>query len=453
MTLVGGLFGNPAVDEVFSPAASVQRMLDFEAALARAESQVGVIPAQLAGPIVRHCRVALFDLDALARDCARAGNLAIPLVQQLSALVAAGDPDAARYVHWGATSQDVIDTALVLQVNQALSLIDGELSELVRLTLQLADRYRQTPVVARTWMQHAAPTVLGLEFAGWADALSRHADRLREVRRRDVVLQFGGAVGTLSSLGDRGMAVSMALADTLGLPLPAIPWHGHRDRIASIAATLALLAGTLGKIARDISLQSQSEVAELAEPPEPGRGSSSAMPHKRNPVGSAVALAAIARIPGLASSIIGGMVQEHQRGLGGWQAEWETVPGLIRLAAGSLHHMLYVVSGLVVDVARMRSNLDATRGQIFSEAAALALTPHIGRSEARALVENASRRAAVEGRHLDDLLAADPVVSKYLSSEDLRRVIDPSAHIGASREMIDRVLASAVGEAAAHKGP
>ena len=199
--------------------------------------------------------------------------------------------------------------------------------------LQLADRYRLTPVVARTWMQHAAPTVLGLEFAGWADALARHADRLREVRRRDIVLQFGGAVGTLAAFGTRGAALSSALSEILDLPAPAIPWHAHRDRIASVATTLALLAGTLGKIARDISLQSQSEIGELAEPAAAGRGTSSAMPHKRNPLGSAVALAAIVRIPGLVGGIIGGMVQENERGLGGWQAEWQSVPQVVRLTA------------------------------------------------------------------------------------------------------------------------
>ena len=309
--------------------------------------------------------------------------------------------------------------------------------------LQLADRYRLTPVVARTWMQHAAPTVLGLEFAGWADALARHADRLREVRRRDIVLQFGGAVGTLAAFGTRGAAVSSALSEILDLPAPAIPWHAHRDRIASVATTLALLAGTLGKIARDISLQSQSEIGELAEPAAAGRGTSSAMPHKRNPLGSAVALAAIVRIPGLVGGIIGGMVQENERGLGGWQAEWQSVPQVVRLTAGALHHVLHVVSGLTVDTSRMRANLDTTHGLIYSETATLVLAQHIGRTEARTLVEQASQRAIAEERHLYELLAADPMVTKHLTSDDLRRIFDASTQLGASQAMIDRVLASA----------
>lgn len=445
MTLHGRLFGYAAVDDIFSPAASVQRMLDFEAALARAEAQAGVIPEQVVDPIVSRCRVELFDLDALAEGCALAGNLTIPLVQRLMALVTAVDRNAARYVHWAATSQDVVDTALALQLRDSLALIDEDLSRLRHAALQLADRHRLTPMVARTWMQHAAPTVVGLQFAGWADALARHAGRLTEVRRRDIALQFGGVVGTLAALGDRGSDVGSALGSILGLPVPAAPWHSHRDRIASIATTLAMLAGTLGKIARDISLQSQAEIGELSEPAETGRGTSSAMPHKHNPLGSAVALAAITRIPGLVSSIIGGMVQEHERGLGGWQAEWESVPELVRLTAGALHHMAHVVGGLTVDDARMRTNLDATRGLIYSEAAVLALAPHIGRSEARTLVENASRRAALEGGHLKDVLAGDPIAAKHLTSSDLHRIFDPSNHLGASQHMIDRVLASAAG--------
>lgn len=443
MTLTDRLFGSAAVDDLFSPTATVQRMLDFESALARAESKAGIIPADAGESIDSRCRVELFDLDALATGCARAGNLTIPLIQQLSALVMEVDPTAAAYVHWGATSQDVIDTALALQLRDALSLIDDDLSRLEGVALQSANRYRLTPVVARTWMQHAAPTVLGLEFAGWADALGRHRERLRDARRRDVALQFGGVVGTLAALGDRGTTVATAVSGILGLPIPAMPWHAHRDRVASIAMTLATLAGTLGKIARDISLQSQVEVGELAEPAELGRGTSSAMPHKHNPLGSAIALAAIIRIPGLASSIVGGMVQEQERGLGGWQAEWETMPEMVRLTAGALRHMLHVVSGLTIDVPRMRANLEATRGLIYSEAATMALAPHIGRSEARTLVENASRTAASEGRHLREVLAADPTVTTHLTGDDLRRIFEPSTHLGESQQMIDRVLASA----------
>jgi 3-carboxy-cis,cis-muconate cycloisomerase len=279
-------------------------------------------------------------------------------------------------------------------------------------------------------------------------------DRLAEVRRRDVALQFGGAVGSLSALGQRGMAVSEALATILGLPRPDIPWHAHRDRIASIAATLALLTSTLGKIATDIALQSQNEVAELAETTEPGKGTSSAMPHKRNPVGAAVALAAIARVPGLASGIIGGggMVQQYQRGLGGWQAEWESVPALIRVVAGAMHHMLLAVSDLAVDVRRARINLDTTRGLVFSEAVVVSLAPHMGRSEARKLVEGAARQVAVDGRHLQEILGGDATVTKHLTSEDLRQIFDPSTHIGASQEMIDRVVSSSDRDVSLRRG-
>jgi 3-oxoadipate enol-lactonase len=291
-------------------------------------------------------------------------------------------------------------------------------------------------------MQHAIPTVLGLQFAGWADALDRHAQRLRDTRRRAAVLQFGGAAGTLAPFGDRGLAVGAAIAATLGLELPRLSWHAHRDRIAEVATTLALLAGTLGKIARDIAIQSQTELAELEEPSELGRGGSSSMPHKRNPVSSAVALAAAVRIPGLAAGILAGMVQEHERGLGGWQAEWESVPELVCLCAGSLHHVRHTVDGLIVNAARMQANLEASRGLIYSEAVTMALAKHIGRADARTLVERAAGRAAAEGRQLREVLQSDAAVTTHLTGGDLARLFDPQAQLGVSHELIDRVVHS-----------
>jgi len=439
MTIYRRLFGETAVTDIFSATNTVQRMLDFEAALASAESQVGMIPERAVGPIVSRCRADLFDLERLADGCGHSGNLAIPVVGQLTALVDVVDPEAAGYVHWGATSQDVIDTALVLQLRDALSVVQRDLEQLRRTALRLAEAHRATPVVARTWLQHAVPTVLGLQFAGWVDAIDRHADRLHAVRRRAGALQFGGAGGTLAALGTQGLEVGRAMASSLGLEMPALSWHAHRDRIAEVATVLALLAGTLGKIARDIALQSQTEVAELSEPAEPGRGGSSSMPHKRNPVSSAVALAAAVRIPALAAGILTGMVQEHERGLGGWQAEWESVPELVCLAAGSVRHMLHAVNGLVVDTTRMQANLEASQGCIYSESVTLALAKHIGKSEARTVVERASQRASVEGRHLRDILIADTAVTAHVPRAELGRLFQPLAYTGVSQELIDRV--------------
>jgi 3-carboxy-cis,cis-muconate cycloisomerase len=443
MTLLGDLFGAPAVNEIFSPSNTVQRMLDFEAALATAEVQLGIIPTGAAGPIRAQCRADRFDLAALADGCARAGNLAIPMIQQLTGLVAAVDTEAAQYVHWGATSQDTIDTGLALQLRDALALIGADLDRLRRSALDLADRYRSTPIVARTWMQHAVPTALGLQFAGWADALGRHAARLAATRRLDVALQLGGAAGTLATLDGRGVELGAIVGAALELTVPAMPWHAHRDRIAAVATTLALLGGTLGKIARDLALQSQIEVAELSEPAEIGRGISSTMPHKRNPVAAAVALAAAIRIPSLASGIVSGMVQEHERGLGGWQAEWESVPELVRLAAGSLHHLMHAVGGLDVDAARMHANLETTGGLIYSESVTQVLARHIGRPEARSMVVAAAQRAVAERRHLRDVLAADASAMRHLTSSELATLFEPSAHVRAAQALIDRVLDSA----------
>ena len=285
--MLGPLFRWDALEPLFSDRARLQGMLDFEAALARAEAATGMIPAQAAAAIAAKCKADLFDEGALARAAASAGNLAIPLVAQLGALVAKDDAEAARFVHWGATSQDAIDTGLVLQLRPALDRIGAELARLGDELARLAEVHRATPAVARTWMQQALPTTFGLKAAGWLDAVDRQRDRLAEVQRKALVLQFGGAVGTLAALGNAGLDVAAALAAELRLPLPDVPWHAHRDRLAGVAVTLGLCTGTLAKIARDLALSMQTEVGELLEPAAEGRGGSSTLPHKRNPVASA----------------------------------------------------------------------------------------------------------------------------------------------------------------------
>lgn len=440
MRLLDPLFRWQAVEDVFSDRARIRSMLDFEAALARAEARVGIIPASAAAPIAAKCRTQVIDFEALAQIAVQAGNLAIPLVKQLTTAVAADDKEAARFVHWGATSQDVIDTGFMLQARRALELVAGDLDRFSEILAQLAQKHRATAMVGRTWMQQALPTTLGLRMAGWLDAVDRHRLRLAETRRHALVLQFGGAVGTLAALGDKGMVVAEALGQELKLALPAVPWHAHRDRVAEIAITLGLCTGTLGKIARDLSLQAQTEVGEIFEPAAPGRGGSSTMPHKRNPVTAAVVLAAATRAPALVSSMLSAMVQEQERGLGGWHAEWEVLPEIISLTAGALHHLCDTVERLDVDAEKMRANLEITRGQIFAEAVQMVLAEHMGRLPAHELMAAACRRAAETKRHLRDVLAEDATVKQHLRASELEQLFDPSRYLGVAGELIDRVL-------------
>ena len=438
--LLARLFGSAEMTELFGDRARLQGMLEFEAALARAEARVGVIPNQAAAPIGNRCRAELFDVESLAEATARAGNPAIPVVKALIGLVAADDSKAARYVHFGATSQDAMDTGLVLQLRRFCSLLEADLDRLSAALARVAEAHKTTPLVGRTLLQHASPVTLGLKAAGWLDAVERHRTRLAEVRTRALVLQLGGAAGTLAALGHRGLEVARALSDELNLALPLVPWHAHRDRFAELATFLGLLIGTLGKISRDLSLLMQTEVAEAFEPEGQGRGGSSTMPHKRNPVTAAVALAAAARAPGLVATMLSSMVQEHERGLGGWHAEWQTLPELCALAAGALRQTADAIEGLQLDPARMRANVDATRGQIMAEAVLIALAPRIGRLEAYDILERASRRASETGRHLKAVLAEEPAVTQHLSAADLEALFDPLNYLGEATAFVDRVL-------------
>jgi 3-carboxy-cis,cis-muconate cycloisomerase len=441
MRLFDELFSFEAMQHVLSDESRLQGMLDFEAALARAEARTGVIPAVDAQKIAANCRAENFDLAAVRKEAARAGNAAIPLIKMLTEVVAKEDKDAARFVHWGATSQDVIDTGFVLQLRNVFELIDLDLSALSTSLCTVAEKYRDTPVVARTWMQQALPTTFGFIVAGWLDAILRHRQRLTEIRARALSLQFGGAVGTLAALTGRGPEVAKALAGELQLSLPVAPWHSHRDRIAEVATTLGLLTGTLGKIARDISLHSQTEVQELFEPAGDGRGGSSSMPHKRNPVTCAVVLAAANRVPGLVSTMLATMLQEQERGLGPWHAEWETLPEIVRLSGGALHHMAKLLPEMAVDPERMRQNLDATHGLIFAEAVSTALRDRIGKMPAHLLVEAACKRAQEQNRHLLDVLREEPGLRGHLAPADLASLFELRNYLGSAAEFVRRVLA------------
>jgi 3-carboxy-cis,cis-muconate cycloisomerase len=439
-SLTGPLFSSDAMRTLFSAEGCVQGMLDFEAALARAEAATGVIPARVAEPIAQQCKVERIDLAALAQSSVSAGNLAIPLVKQLTSCVAESDKEAAKFVHWGATSQDAIDTGFMLQCRRALDLIDGEMQQLADALAVLAQAHRETPMIGRTWMQHALPVTFGLKAAGWLDGMHRHQERLGQLRQRVLVLQFGGAAGTLASLGDAGLQVAEALAAELRLPLPAMPWHTQRDRVAEIATVMGLLTGSLGKMARDISLLMQTDVAEAAEPAGAGRGGSSTMPHKRNPVACAAVLASAARMPGLVATMLAGMVQEHERALGGWQAEWDTLPDILQLTAGALAQMRETIAGLSVDKARMRANIGMTHGLVMAEAVTLALGAHLGRMEAHTLVEAACHKAIEAGKDLKAVLALEPAVTAIVSADELDRLLEPSHYLGQSTAFTDRVL-------------
>src|SRR6267154_1655400 len=429
--LLAPMLSSAAMRAVCGDVACLQNMLDFEAALARAEAATGVIPGSAAGPITSACRAESFDLAALAEAATRSGNLAIPLVKALTANVAKADADAARYVHWGATSQDVIDTAGMLTLRAAIDALAPDLDRAIAGFAKLARQHDNTAVVARTWLQHALPMPFGLKLAEYAAALHRSRTRLQRLRGETLALQFGGAAGTLAALGDKGLRVAERLAQELKLPLPAAPWHTHRDRIAEAASVFAILAGTCGKIARDIQLMMQTDVAEAFEPAGEGRGGSSTMPHKRNLVAAATGLAAATMAPNLAATIFAAQVGEHERSAGPWHAEWPTLPALMLVTSGGLAAIVDIAEGMEVDVARMRVNLDATRGLIMAEAVAMALAEKIGKSEAHHLVEAASRKAVADKKHLRDVLTADAKVTAHLEAGTLAKLLDPMAYQGA----------------------
>jgi 3-carboxy-cis,cis-muconate cycloisomerase len=440
--LLAPMLSSAAMRALCDDATYLQHMLDFEAALARAEASTGVIPAGAADAIAKACKAESFDLGALAEAATRSGNLAIPLVKALTAGVARADVDAARYVHWGATSQDVIDTATMLTLRAAIDALLLDIDRAIAGFAKLATKHRDTATVARTWLQHALPMPFGLKLAEYAAALHRSRTRLQRLRSEALALQFGGAAGTLAALGDKGLLVAERLAQELQLTLPDAPWHTHRDRIAEAASVFAILSGTCGKIARDMQLMMQTDVAEAFEPSGEGRGGSSTMPHKRNPVAAATALAAATMAPNLAATIFAAQVQDHERSAGPWHAEWPTLPMLLLVTSGALAATVDIAEGLEVDGARMRVNLDATNGLIMAEAVTMALAEAIGKSEAHHLVETASKRAVADKKHLRDVLAKDPKVTAHLDAKKIAKLFEPMAYQGVSQALIDRLLAS-----------
>ena len=427
--------------EVFCDQGRVQAMLDFEAALARAEARVGLIPASAVAPIQAACSAGLYDFAALGEAIATAGNSAIPLVKALGKQIAAQNAEAERYVHLGATSQDVMDSGLVLQLRRALELIENDLAQLGQILATQAERYVATPLAGRTWLQHATPVTLGMKIAGWLGAVTRSRQRLAELKPRLLVLQFGGASGTLAALGEQAMPIAQALAEELQLTLPEQPWHTQRDRVVEFGAVLGLIAGSLGKLGRDVSLLMQTEAAEVFEPSAPGKGGSSTMPHKRNPVGAAVLIGAATRVPGLLSTLFSAMPQEHERSLGLWHAEWETLPEICCLVSGSLQQALLIAQGLEVDAGRMAHNLDLTQGLVLAEAVSIVLAQRVGRDTAHHLLERCCKRAVAEQRHLRAVLGDEPQVTAELSAAELDHLLDPAHYLGQAKTWVERAVA------------
>ncbi len=422
--------GSAAMAERFGDRALVAAMLSFEAALAQAEADEGVIPAAAAAAIVAACADEP-DIDVLVAEARIAGSLAIPLVRHLTRRVAAADEAAAGFVHWGGTSQDVIDTAMVLATRHALELLDADRQRLLAALVRLARRHLDTPMLARTLMQPAQVVSVGLRLVAWIAPLVRAGERLARARTAALQLQFGGAVGTLATLGERGPAVAQRLADRLGLAVAPGAWHTQRDAWVSLACEVAVLCGSLGKVGHDVALLAQAEVGEMAEPAGLGRGGSSAMPNKRNPVAAMTAIAAATRAPHQVAALLASMPQEHERSLGRWQAELAEWPALFLATHGALVALADAAEGLEVDAARMRANIEAQRGAVFAEAAAAVMARSVGKSRAHERVAawsaEAARSAGADLRALARAAVRDDVTLAAVDAADLDAVFDIDA--------------------------
>jgi 3-carboxy-cis,cis-muconate cycloisomerase len=441
--LLPPLISSAAMRAILDDRARLQRMLDFEAALTRAEAAVGVIPASAVDPIAAACRAEHYDIAALGEAAAAAGNLAGPLVDALTAEVAKTDAAAASCVHWGASGQDVMDTALVLELRVGIDALISDLGRAIEAFTTLAGRQRRTAAVARMSLRHALPMPFGLKLAGYAAALGRSRERLKRLRKDALVLQFGGSVGTLAALGDQGLNVTDRLSALLDLPAPEAPWHSYRDRLAEVASAFGILAGTCGKIGRDILLLMQDEVAEIFEPPlAPGSEGAAAAPRRPGPAAAAADMAVSAAMiaPQLVATILACETQEHEHALATWQAEWATFPALALVTSGALAAVADLAQGIEVDPDRMRTNLDITQGLIMAEAITLALAGKISRPEARKLVEEASQNAARDKSRLQDVLLADARVTAHLPAPVLSRLFEPMSHQGAAQTFIDRLV-------------
>jgi 3-carboxy-cis,cis-muconate cycloisomerase len=443
-SIFADMFGTEAMRAVFSDRAFVVRCAEVEVALARAQAGIGIIPAEAAGEISRAIAVIVahpevLDWAQLKHETENVGYPILPLVRQLAEHAG----DAGRWLHWGATTQDIMDTAVVLQIRAGLDLIERDLAAARDHLADLARRHRDTPMAGRTHLQHALPITFGYKAAVWLSALDRHAERLRQLRPRVLLAQFGGAAGTLASLGDGDYPVKSraGLARELGLGDPPITWHVSRDGIIETVQALALLAGSLGKIAYDVMLMSATEFGEAAEPFIAGRGSSSTMPQKRNPISCELIIAAAKVLRQHAGLALDAMVADFERATGPWHVEWVAVPEAFGYAAGAMHQSRFLLGGLILDPGRMAKNLGMTHGLIVAEAVMMGLAPFTGRNEAHDLVYDACRTAIESDRPLFDVLLETPAVAGPLGQEKLRALTDTANYLGAAPAMVDHLLA------------
>ena len=439
-TIFGPLFTDEGIDRIFSDDTFVRGLVDVEVALARAEARVGIIPESAAAQIAK-ADAGKIDLAALASGTLRSGFPIIALVQELRKQVSA---DAAAYVHWGATTQDIMDTACVLQMRSASELMRGRLTAIVKGLSALAQTHRATVLAGRTHSQQALPITFGLKAAAWMAPLLRHLDRLVEIESRLLVVQFGGAAGTLAALGDKGLAVTHALADELKLSVPVMPWHAQRDSFVEMGGWLSLVTGSLAKMAQDVILMAQTEVAEVSESAEQGRGGSSTMPQKSNPITSELIVAAARLNAALLAALQNAQIQEHERATHGWQVEWLTLPQMIQLTGGALKHALYLAENMRVDAGAMRANIANGNDVILAEAAVFALSAAaLSRAQAESLVKRACVVAVAENKPLIQVvqaLAGETVKSDVV---DWHALADPANYLGESNKIIDRVLQQA----------
>ncbi|WP_431908706.1 class-II fumarase/aspartase family protein [Amycolatopsis thermoflava] len=434
------MFSTADMREVFSDTAFVRRMTDTETALARAQAKVGIVPHEAAQRITDRVRPADLDLTRLRADTENVGYPVLPLVTQLAEQCG----EAGGYLHWGATTQDIMDTATMLQCRDGLDLIASAVDRVRAALRRLAAEHIDTVTAGRTHLQHALPVTFGFRAAVWVSALDRHAERLVQARERDLMVQFGGAAGTLASLGPGpdALAVRAALASELGLRDPEITWHVARDGLNEIVALLAAIGGSLGKIAWDVSMMCSSEFGEVAEPFVTGRGASSTMPQKRNPISSELIVAAAKLLRDRASSMLDAMMQDFERATGPWHLEWVTVPEAFQLAASALHQAEFMLTGLEVDIDRMRANTALTGGLIVAEAVMMAVAPVLGRQRAHEVVYEACRDAIEQGQDLATALRRHPGLVAELGHTRIDELCDPANYLGSAHAMTRDVVNS-----------
>jgi 3-carboxy-cis,cis-muconate cycloisomerase len=431
------IFSSEAMRRVFSDEHRVQCYLDIEAALAQVQARLDLIPQSAAAEITTKCTLESIDMARLKTQTELIGYPVLPVVQQL---VATCSDHLGEYCHWGATTQDITDTATIMQIREALALVEQDLAAIAGSLADLARRHRNTPMAGRSNLQQAVPITFGYKAATWLSAIGRHQQRLAELRPRVLVGEFGGAAGTLASLGADGLKVQEGLMTELGLGQPEIAWHTARDPIAEVGCFLGLVTGTLGKIATDVKLLMQTEVGEVFEPYAKDRGSSSTMPQKRNPISCNYIHACMAMVRQLVAALLDAMVEDHERSTGPWEIEWIAVPEIFLLTSGALQQARTLLAGLQVDAARMRANLEITQGLICTEAVMMGLAPHLGRQRAHDLVYDISRQASTSGQSLLDLLAENEEIAASLDRAALAKLLDPAEYLGLSGEMVDRVL-------------